>query len=118
MFVCYCVFVFVQFLSQAMKEKTADLFCLMHKVLQDANLSASSRAIEILKESLAASESSIQAAGHRVGAKRIIAAHTATGLVGELNAGISYREAVVELLEDVRHPNELTQHSHWGHTNT
>lgn len=88
--------------GKAMKEKTPDLFCLMHKVLKDANLSASSRAIEILKESLAATESSIQGSGHRMGAKRIIGAQTATGLVGELTAGISYKEAVVELLEEAQ----------------
>ncbi|KAL8444789.1 hypothetical protein Emag_005332 [Eimeria magna] len=47
-------------------------------------------------------ESSIQGAGHRIGAKRIIAAHTATGLIGELTGGISFREAVVELLEEAK----------------
>lgn len=93
---------FVVLSGKAVKEKTVDLFCLMHKVLKDANLSAKSRAIEILKESLAAVESSIQGAGHRIGAKRIIAAHTATGLIGELTGGISFREAVVELLEEAK----------------
>ncbi|KAL8432234.1 hypothetical protein Efla_005130 [Eimeria flavescens] len=93
---------FVVLSGKAVKERTADLFCLMHKVLKDANLSAKSRAVEILKESLAAMESSIQGAGHRIGAKRIIAAHTATGLVGELTAGISFRKAVVDLLEEAK----------------
>lgn len=93
---------FVLLSGKAMKERTVDLFCLMHKVLKDANLRASSRAIEILKESLAAMESSIQGSGHRIGTKRIVAAHTATGLIGELTAGVSYRKAVMELLEEAK----------------
>lgn len=85
-----------------MKEKAAELFCLMQKVLTDANLSASSRAIEILKESLSSTDSTIQGAGHRIGSRRIIASQTSTGLISELTSGVSYREAVTELLEMVR----------------
>ena len=85
-----------------MKEKAAALLCLIHKVLREANLSSRNRSIEILKESLAATEGHLQSAGHRAGAKRILASQSATGLVAELRAGVSYRDNVFQLLDEVR----------------
>ncbi|XP_026190626.1 presequence protease 2, chloroplastic/mitochondrial, partial [Cyclospora cayetanensis] len=87
---------------QAMKDKAAELFCLIDKVLTDANFAASSRAIEILKESLSTVESSIQSAGHRAAAKRIFAVQTATGFVGELRGGVSYRDTLLGLLQEAQ----------------
>jgi Zn-dependent M16 (insulinase) family peptidase len=84
--------------GKATSDRTDELFSLFKVILTDAKLDSKSKVIEMLKESKARMESSIQGSGHSFALSRMRARYTAAGYLDEKSGGISYLATVKELL--------------------
>eukprot|EP00548_Thalassiothrix_antarctica_P007474 CAMPEP_0194146632 /NCGR_PEP_ID=MMETSP0152-20130528/21136_1 /TAXON_ID=1049557 /ORGANISM="Thalassiothrix antarctica, Strain L6-D1" /LENGTH=1085 /DNA_ID=CAMNT_0038847193 /DNA_START=62 /DNA_END=3319 /DNA_ORIENTATION=+ len=85
--------------GKATSDRIDELFALFQAILTDANLDSQSRVIEMLKESKAGMESSIQGSGHSYALQRMRARYTAAGYIDEKMGGISKMETVKNLLD-------------------
>jgi len=86
--------------GKATSEKVDELFSLMKLMLTDARLDSKSKVIELLKESKARLESSIQGSGHSFANTRMKARYDPSGYISEKLQGITYLSSVKELLKD------------------
>mmetsp|Transcript_1976 Transcript_1976/g.2768 ORF Transcript_1976/g.2768 Transcript_1976/m.2768 type:complete len:1084 (-) Transcript_1976:233-3484(-) len=85
--------------GKATSDRIDELFSLYISMLTDANLDSQSKVIEMLKESKAGIESSIQGSGHSYALQRMRARYTAAGYIDEKMGGISYLDSVKQLLD-------------------
>mmetsp|Transcript_15469 Transcript_15469/g.23722 ORF Transcript_15469/g.23722 Transcript_15469/m.23722 type:complete len:1104 (+) Transcript_15469:54-3365(+) len=84
--------------GKATTDRIDELFSLYLSILTDANLDSQNKVIEMLKESKAGIESSIQGSGHSYALQRMRARYTAAGYIDEKMGGISHLESVKQLL--------------------
>ena len=86
--------------GKATSEKVEELFSLMKLMLTDARLDSKAKVIELLKESKARLESSIQGSGHSFANTRMKARYDPSGYISEKLQGITYLSSVKELLKE------------------
>jgi len=85
--------------GKATSDRTDELFTLFQSILTDTNLDSQNKVIEMLKESKATIESSIQESGHSYALQRMRARYTAAGYIDEKMGGISYLQTIKDLLK-------------------
>jgi Zn-dependent M16 (insulinase) family peptidase len=86
--------------GKATPEKVDELFSIMKLMLTDARLDSKAKVIEMLKESKARMESSIQGSGHSYANIRLKARYYPSSYISEKLQGITYLSSVKELLTE------------------
>ena len=86
--------------GKATSEKVDELLSIMKLMLTDARLDSRSKVIEMLRESKARIEASIQGSGHSFANTRMKARYEPSGYISEKLTGISYLATVKELLKE------------------
>jgi len=80
-------------------DRVSDLFDLAHAVLTDAALDSQAKAVELLKESKTRLESSFVTSGNSYAGMRLGARTSLQGAIAECTQGVTYYEAVKQMLE-------------------
>jgi Zn-dependent M16 (insulinase) family peptidase len=86
--------------GKATSDKVDELFDIMKLMLTEARLDSQSKVIELLKESKARLEASIQGQGHSFVNIRMKSRYDPSGYVAEKLQGITYLSSVKELLKE------------------
>merc|ERR1719149_511136 len=84
--------------GKAVRDRLPDMLELVHSMLTDANLDAQPKAVELLKESKSRLEASFLSSGNSFAGMRLSSRNTAVGYATELTSGVSYYEAIKEML--------------------
>ncbi|CAM9995807.1 unnamed protein product, partial [Laminaria digitata] len=85
--------------GKAVVDKVPDMLDIMFDVMTDANLDSQQRVVEMLKESKARLQASIQGSGHSFANTRLEARYTVDGYLNELQGGVTYIATVKEMLD-------------------
>mmetsp|Transcript_1428 Transcript_1428/g.4167 ORF Transcript_1428/g.4167 Transcript_1428/m.4167 type:complete len:1068 (-) Transcript_1428:311-3514(-) len=84
--------------GKAVRDRLPDMLELVHSMLTDANLDAQPKAVELLKESKSRLEAAFLSSGNSFAGMRLSSRNTAVGYATELTSGVSYYEAIKEML--------------------
>jgi hypothetical protein len=97
--------------GKATADKADELLSLYKLILTDAKLDSRTKVLEMLKETRAQMESSVQGSGHSYANARMRARYTVGGYLGELLGGLTYLDFIKELQEQVENdwPSVLTR---------
>jgi len=89
--------------GKATVDKSGDLFSLAHALLTDANLKGGqAKVVELLREKKSNLETAFISSGNSFAGARLAARNTLHGYVGELTQGVTYYEAVKEMLTQAK----------------
>jgi Zn-dependent M16 (insulinase) family peptidase len=86
--------------GKSTKEKIPILFDLFSEILLNSHLNNQKRAIELLKETKAAKESSILTSGHRYGSTRLAGRDSILGYFNEMTSGLTSVRNAGKLLKE------------------
>lgn len=86
--------------GKATADKAGELLSIFQLILTEANLDSQKKVIEMLKETKAGLESSIQGSGHSYSNTRMKARYSVSAYLGEQLTGITYLDTVSALLKD------------------
>jgi Zn-dependent M16 (insulinase) family peptidase len=95
-------YLFFVLTGKCVYDKIPNLFDIMEDVLCHARLDNQQRAVEMLKQSRAARESSVISSGHSYAATRLGAQSSPLGLYREKTSGLSYARGLDRLLEQAQ----------------
>ena len=85
--------------GKATSENADELFSIYNLILNDANLDSEKKVIEMLKETKARIESSIQGSGHSYANTRMKARYSVDGYLDEVMGGLTYLQKVNDLIK-------------------
>ena len=89
--------------GKATVDKSGDMFSLAHALLTDANLKdGQAKVVELLREKKSNLETAFISSGNSFAGARLAARNTLHGYVGELTQGVTYYEAVKEMLTQAK----------------
>jgi Zn-dependent M16 (insulinase) family peptidase len=86
--------------GKSTSDEAGELFSIFNLILNEANLDSEKKVIEMLKETKARIESSIQGSGHSYANTRIKARYSVNGYLDEMMGGLTYLEKVNELIKE------------------
>jgi len=86
--------------GKATGDEAGELFSIFNLILTEANLDSEKKVIEMLKETKARIESSIQGSGHSYSNTRMKARYSVNGYLDEVMGGITYLEKVNYLIKE------------------